>query len=52
MKTARWAMIALGVLVGVLVVVLAVIVPGLQVTIVVLGGGLAGWGTYGLLTEP
>ena len=36
---------------GVLVVILAVIVPGVQVTIVVLGGALAGWATYGLLTE-
>ena len=47
MRTTRWALIAL----GVLMVVLGVIVPGFQVTIVVLGAAFAGWGTYGLLTE-
>ena len=37
---------------GVLVVVLAIALPGFQVTIVILGGALAGWGSFGLLTEP
>lgn len=40
------AMIAL----GVLVVALAIVVPGFQIAIVILGGALAGWGSYGLPT--
>ena len=46
MKQTRIAMIAL----GVLAVVFAVAVPGFQIAIVVLGGALAAWGSYGLLT--
>jgi hypothetical protein len=46
MKTTNIAMIAL----GLLVVALAVVLPGFQVSIVLLGGALAGWGTFGLLT--
>ena len=36
--------------IGVLAVVLAVALPGFQIAIVVLGGALAAWGSYGLLT--
>jgi hypothetical protein len=42
-RTTNIAMIAL----GVLAVALAIVVPGLQIAIVVLGGGLAGWGSCG-----
>ncbi|MDQ3671494.1 MAG: hypothetical protein M3364_03520 [Actinomycetota bacterium] len=37
--------------IGVLAVVFAVAVPGFQIAIVLLGGLLAAWGVFGLLTD-
>lgn len=36
---------------GLMAVVMAVAIPGFQLAIVVLGGALVTWATYGLLTE-
>jgi len=44
----RWAVIAA----GVLAVVFAIAVPGFQIAIVLLGGVLVTWATFGLLTKP
>ena len=46
-RIVNWAMIAL----GVLAVVIGVAVPGFQIAPIILGGLLAGWGSFGLLTE-
>ena len=47
-EVVNWVLIAI----GVLAVELAVIHPGYDVGIILLGGALAGWGSYGLLTRP
>ena len=47
MRTTRWAMVAI----AVLSVIVAVAVPGYQIWLIVFGGVLIAWATYGLLTE-
>jgi hypothetical protein len=46
-RTTRWIMVA----VAVLSVVIAVAVPGYQFWLIIFGGVLVAWATFGLLTE-
>lgn len=48
MRTTNKAMIVL----GVLAMIIGIVMPGFQLAIIVLGGALAGWGSFGLLTQP
>ena len=47
-RTTRWIMVAI----AVLSVVVAVAIPGYQTWLVIFGGVLIAWATFGLLTEP
>jgi len=47
-RTTRWIMVAI----AVLSVVVAVAIPGYQTWLVICGGVLIAWATFGLLTEP
>ena len=47
MRATRWAMVAI----AVLSVVVAVAIPGYQIWLIVFGGVLIAWATFGLLTE-
>jgi len=46
-RTTRWAMVAI----AVLSVAIAVAVPGYQFWLIIFGGVLIAWATFGLLTE-
>ncbi len=46
-RTTRWAMVAI----AVLSVAIAVAVPGYQTWLIIFGGVLIAWASYGLLTE-
>ena len=47
MRTTRWAMVAI----AVLSVVAAVAISGDQTRLIIFGGVLAAWASFGLLTE-